>query len=108
MQGAGHGAFEQIEPADWRGALEALAITDPGPGDEATRAAARVALQLYRERFEIPFVSAALTSSAEELLMRVRIRLGNDRAAEEDAAREEVRRIVGSRGHAAGSHEAPG
>lgn len=56
--------------------------------------AALLAIRLYRDRFGFPFVSAIATPTAEELLMRVRIRLGNDPEPEGRAAREHLRRLV--------------
>ena len=66
-------------------------------GDRDVREAARLALQLYHDRFGYPFVSAIAAPTADELLMRVRIRLGNDPEPEGRAAREHLRRLVRAR-----------
>jgi 2-oxo-4-hydroxy-4-carboxy-5-ureidoimidazoline decarboxylase len=79
---------------------EALASVPPpviGGADEGTRAAAHTAIDMYRERFGYPFVTGIETPTAEELLMRVRIRLGNEPAPELRAAREHLRRYVRTR-----------
>lgn len=90
-------AWDVMSAEEWEAALAANAEETLPPGAEETRRAAAVALRLYRERFGIPFVSAVHSPVADELLMRVRIRLGNDPAAELDAARSELRRIVRQR-----------
>lgn len=78
----------------------ALAAVPPPPidqGDPDVRDAARLALQLYLDRFGYAFVSAIAAPTADELLMRVRIRLGNDPEPEGRAAREHLRRLVRAR-----------
>jgi 2-oxo-4-hydroxy-4-carboxy-5-ureidoimidazoline decarboxylase len=78
-------------------ALEAVPAPAVGGADEGTRAAAHAAIGMYRDRFGYPFVTGIETPTAEELLMRVRIRLGNDPAPEWRAAREHLRRHVRTR-----------
>ncbi|HEX6309393.1 MAG TPA: 2-oxo-4-hydroxy-4-carboxy-5-ureidoimidazoline decarboxylase [Longimicrobiales bacterium] len=63
-------------------------------GAEEVRQAARLALRLYRDRFGYPYVSSIGAPAADELLMRVRIRLGNDPVPEGRAARDHLRRLV--------------
>jgi 2-oxo-4-hydroxy-4-carboxy-5-ureidoimidazoline decarboxylase len=66
-------------------------------GDADALEAARLALRLYESRFGYPYVSSIPTPTAEELLMRVRIRLGNEPEPEWNAAREHFRRLVQAR-----------
>ncbi|MBR9990872.1 MAG: hypothetical protein KFH98_14015 [Gemmatimonadetes bacterium] len=75
-------------------ALEAVPAPSVERGDPDAHAAALLAIRLYRDRFGYPFVSGVATPTAEELLMRVRIRLGNDPEPENRAAREHLRRHV--------------
>ena len=77
--------------------LAAVAAPPIGAGDRDVGEAARLALQLYHDRFGYPFVSAIAAPTADELLMRVRIRLGNDPEPESRAAREHLRRLVRAR-----------
>jgi hypothetical protein len=62
--------------------LEVALAAEPEPrteeGDADAREAARLALRLYESRFGYAYVSSIPTPTAEELLMRVRIRLGNE------------------------------
>jgi 2-oxo-4-hydroxy-4-carboxy-5-ureidoimidazoline decarboxylase len=90
-------ALQELEPADWREALLAERMPEVVGGDAGTRAAAALAVKLYRDRFGYAFVVAAERPSADELLMRVRIRLGNDAEAELRTAAGELRRIVRAR-----------
>lgn len=90
-------AIVRIDDADVAPALEAIGEAQTPDGDPDTRDAASLALQLYRERFGYPFVSAIPTPTVEELLMRVRIRLGNEPGPEGRAARDHLRRIVRAR-----------
>jgi 2-oxo-4-hydroxy-4-carboxy-5-ureidoimidazoline decarboxylase len=90
-------ALDDLTDEDWREALcgePAPAIHDADPG---TRAAAETAVRLYRQHFGYSFVVAASRIPGEELLMRVRIRLGNDAVTELQAAAAELRRIVDAR-----------
>jgi 2-oxo-4-hydroxy-4-carboxy-5-ureidoimidazoline decarboxylase len=81
--------------------LEAALAAEPEPGTEEGDAdaldAARLALRLYESRFGYSYVSSIPTPTAEELLMRVRIRLGNEPEPEGKAAREHFRRLVQAR-----------
>ncbi|HEX2167980.1 MAG TPA: 2-oxo-4-hydroxy-4-carboxy-5-ureidoimidazoline decarboxylase [Longimicrobiales bacterium] len=79
---------------DLRQALEAIPEPAVERGDPDAHQAALLAIRLYRERFGYPFVSGVDTPTAEELLMRVRIRLGNDPEPEGRAAREHLRRLI--------------
>lgn len=90
-------AMLSLEHAELVAALE----TEPEPeveqGDADVLAAARLALRLYRDRFGYPYVSSIAAPTADELLMRVRIRLGNEPVPEGRAAREHLRRLVRAR-----------
>lgn len=90
-------AILTLKPADLPRILGVVPVPEIGPGDAAVQDAARLALRLYRDRFGYPFVSAVATPTADELLMRVRIRLGNEPDPESRAAREHLRRIVRAR-----------
>lgn len=89
---AGDDAWLEIEHDDWLEAFAARTASVPDDADAASSAAAQVALDLYRERFGYPFVTSAQSRAADELLMRVRIRLGNEPDAEWSIACEEQRR----------------
>jgi len=91
---AGEDAWSMLDDTQWEDALAANAEDTVPAGPEETRRAAAVALRLYRERFGIPFVSAAHSPFADELLMRVRIRLGNEPSLEHGSARDELRRAA--------------
>jgi len=95
LQHAG-AAFEELREEDWQEAFAAIAIRELQAGDDATRSATRLALRLYEERFGYPFVSAEQLG-AEELLMRVRIRLGLEPDAQQRASRAEQRRLAHAR-----------
>ena len=88
--------LEELHEADWQEAFAAIAQREPQTGDDATRSATRLALRLYEERFGYPFVSAEQLG-AEELLMRVRIRLGLEPDAQQRASRAEQRRLTQAR-----------
>lgn len=92
---AADAAFAELEPADWR---QGFADVGEPPvaqdGEPGTQAAATLALRLYRERFGYPFITAAPPMACDELLMRIRIRLGNDEQAEFRASAAELRRLV--------------
>ena len=83
-----------MEEAELRSQLEAVPPPAVERGDPDAWDAALLAMRLYRDRFGFPFVSGIATPTAEELLMRVRIRLGNDPEPEARAAREHVRRLI--------------
>lgn len=87
-------AIAEMPDADLAFALEHTPPPTVERGDPDAHQAALLAIRLYRERFGYAFVSAIDTPTAEELLMRVRIRLGNDPEPEGRAAREHLRRRV--------------
>lgn len=89
---AGDDAWFEIGRDDWLEAFTARAAIVPADTDVASSAAAAVALNLYSERFGYPFVTSAQSRAADELLMRVRIRLGNEPDAEWAVTCEEQRR----------------
>src|SRR5919109_2053116 len=89
-------ALEQLADEDWLEAFAGAAIRELQAGDEATRNATRVALRLYEERFGYPFVVAEQLGG-EELLMRVRIRLGLEPDAQQRASRAQQRRLTHAR-----------
>ncbi|HSK17814.1 MAG TPA: 2-oxo-4-hydroxy-4-carboxy-5-ureidoimidazoline decarboxylase [Longimicrobiales bacterium] len=83
-----------LDEAELRTLLEAVPPPAVEHGHPDVRDAALLAIRLYRDRFGFPFVSAIATPTADELLMRVRIRLGNEPEPEGRAAREHLRRVV--------------
>lgn len=83
-----------LDEAELRAALDAVPPPAVERGDRDAHEAALLAIRLYRDRFGYAFVSGIETPTAEELLMRVRIRLGNDPEPEGRAAREHLRRLV--------------
>jgi hypothetical protein len=89
-------------------ALDAVPAPAVERGNADAHSAALLAIRLYRDRFGYPFVSGVPTPTSEELLMRVRIRLGNDPEPEGRAAREHLRRHVRARVRAAQEAGAPG
>jgi 2-oxo-4-hydroxy-4-carboxy-5-ureidoimidazoline decarboxylase len=97
LQRAGEDALVALPPAEVVAALQAEAEPEVHGADDGTRAAAATALRLYATHFGYPFVLAAGRIPADGLLMRVRIRLGNDEAEELRAATDELRRLVRSR-----------
>jgi 2-oxo-4-hydroxy-4-carboxy-5-ureidoimidazoline decarboxylase len=95
---AADAAFAGLDLQQWRQGFAAAGDPAvPADGEPGTRAAAELALQLYGERFGHPFVSAARPMDADELLMRIRIRLGNDARAELRTAAAELRRLARTR-----------
>jgi 2-oxo-4-hydroxy-4-carboxy-5-ureidoimidazoline decarboxylase len=92
----GDRAFEDLGDEDWLEAFADAAVRALNTGDDGTRSATRVALRLYEERFGYPFVIAEQLGG-EELLMRVRIRLGLEPAAQMRASRWEQRRLTHTR-----------
>lgn len=102
---ASTGALADAADAEWsaldalhmKDVLEAHAVVVPRVGDTATQQAAELALQLYRARFGHAFVSAVPSRAADEFLMRVRIRLGNEPEVEWRISCEEVRRSARQR-----------
>ena len=97
-----------LEAEQLRTLLEGMPAPAVERGDPDAWDAALLAMRLYRDRFDFPFVSAIPTPTAEELLMRVRIRLGNDPEPEERAAREHLRRLVRRRIQDLQESDAPG
>jgi 2-oxo-4-hydroxy-4-carboxy-5-ureidoimidazoline decarboxylase len=91
---AADAAFDELSPEDWKVTLGATRARAPEQGDAATVEAVRTALRLYEERFAHPFVAVTSSDTADELLMRVRIRLGNEPDLEWRITREEQRRLV--------------
>lgn len=83
-----------LEDTELHRALDAVPAPAVERGDPDAQQAALLAIRLYRDRFGYAFVSGVDTPTAEELLMRVRIRLGNDPEPEGRAAREHLRRHV--------------
>lgn len=82
VQSAAESAWRQLETADWREAIAAQAPRELPPADAGTRAALLLALRLYGERFGYGFIAEQRDLPGEELLMRVRIRLGQEPDAE--------------------------
>jgi 2-oxo-4-hydroxy-4-carboxy-5-ureidoimidazoline decarboxylase len=76
------GLLAALSVEEWAAAVAAIGAWPVPPCDEGTRRAARAALDLYRERFGYHFLTAHQHLDGEQLLMRVRIRLGHDEAAE--------------------------
>jgi 2-oxo-4-hydroxy-4-carboxy-5-ureidoimidazoline decarboxylase len=97
LEAAADAAWAALDDGAWLECFEEAAARVPDTGDEGTRAAAVTALQLYRARFDRAFVTAADCHAADELLMRVRIRLGLDERAEWRASCDEQRRLTRQR-----------
>lgn len=90
-------AFVSLDDAELKRAVAAEPMPAVESGNPDVREAALLALQLYRDRFGYAYVSSIDSPTADELLMRVRIRLGNDPVPEGRAAREHMRRVARSR-----------
>lgn len=86
-----------LDEAELKHALDAVPQPAAEHGHPDARTAALLAIRLYRDRFGYAFVSGIEAPTAEELLMRVRIRLGNDLEPECRAAREHLRRAIRTR-----------
>jgi 2-oxo-4-hydroxy-4-carboxy-5-ureidoimidazoline decarboxylase len=97
LRDAADAAWRGVDDDDLRGALTAVATTVPLVGDEGTRAAAELALRLYRHRFGYRFLTHTDTPTADELLMLIRIRLGHDESAELRRSRVEFSRLTRQR-----------
>jgi 2-oxo-4-hydroxy-4-carboxy-5-ureidoimidazoline decarboxylase len=82
LWGTVEAAWQHLEPEDWQQAIAALPQRDLPPADQGTQQALTLALRLYDERFGYPFIAEQEHLPAEELLMRIRIRLGQDPPAE--------------------------
>jgi 2-oxo-4-hydroxy-4-carboxy-5-ureidoimidazoline decarboxylase len=91
---AADAAWPALDDPDWLDAFQGGALRQLPPGDDGTTSAIVVALELFRERFGYPFVIAAAGVTGEELLMRVRIRLGLEPDAQMRASRAELRRVA--------------
>jgi 2-oxo-4-hydroxy-4-carboxy-5-ureidoimidazoline decarboxylase len=87
-------AWSSLDGGDWRAAHAELGDYPVPPADDGTRAAIDVALRLYLERFGHRFIAAHENLTAEELLMRIRIRLGHEVLAETRKMRAEQRLIT--------------
>jgi 2-oxo-4-hydroxy-4-carboxy-5-ureidoimidazoline decarboxylase len=94
---AGQAALDELSDEDWREALSAEPEPEVAGSDAGTDAAAETAVRLYRQHFGYPFVAASPRMGADELLMRVRIRLGHDAESELRSAAAELRRVVRAR-----------
>jgi 2-oxo-4-hydroxy-4-carboxy-5-ureidoimidazoline decarboxylase len=90
-------AFHLIGDDEWIAVFRAAGDPEVMDVDGGTRSATLVALKLYHERFGYPFVVAAEQLGGEELLMRVRIRLGLEPNAQLRASRAEQRKIAQTR-----------
>jgi hypothetical protein len=93
-----------LDDSGLRLALDAVPPPAAEHGHPDARTAALLAIRLYRDRFGYAFVSGIDAPTAEELLMRVRIRLGNDLEPEGRAAREHLRRAFRTRVQAFAEH----
>lgn len=91
---AAEAAWRALDGPEWRAAHAAVGERPIPAGDEGTRAATHLALRLYTERFGLNFIAAQEQLTAEELLMRIRIRLGHEVLAETRKARAEQRIIT--------------
>lgn len=90
-------AFLTLDEAELRRAVDARPEPAVETGNAGVRQATQLALRLYRDRFGYPYVSSIDAPTADELLMRVRIRLGNEPEPEGRAAREHLRRLARAR-----------
>jgi 2-oxo-4-hydroxy-4-carboxy-5-ureidoimidazoline decarboxylase len=90
-------AWSALQHADWLDAFEGAVVRDSPETDEGTGAAIAKAFDLFRERFGYPFVTAGPGTTGEELLMRIRIRLGLEAEAQMRASCTELRRVALSR-----------
>ena len=93
-----------LDDAELKRALDAVPPPAAEHGHPDARTAALLAIRLYRDRFGFAFVSGIDAPTAEELLMRVRIRLGNDPEPEGRAAREHLWRAIRARVQAFAEH----
>jgi 2-oxo-4-hydroxy-4-carboxy-5-ureidoimidazoline decarboxylase len=94
LRDAAEAAWLAVDDADLRTALSAFPTAVPLDGNEGTRAAAEMALRLYRQRFGYRFLTITDNLSADELLMLVRIRLGHDEEPELRRSRLEFIRLT--------------
>lgn len=84
----------ELDDTELRDVLENVPAPTARHGDPDALEAALLAVRLYHDRFGFRFVSGIDTPTSEELLMRVRIRLGNDPEPERRAAREHLSRLL--------------
>ena len=84
----------ELDDAELRDVLENVPAPTARQGDPDALEAALLAVRLYHDRFGFRFVSGIDSPTSEELLMRVRIRLGNDPEPESRAARDHLRRLL--------------
>jgi 2-oxo-4-hydroxy-4-carboxy-5-ureidoimidazoline decarboxylase len=94
LRDAAEASWQAVDDTDLRSALSAFTTAVPLDGDEGTRAAAEMALRLYRQRFGYRFLTIIDNLSADELLMLVRIRLGHDEGPELRRSRVEFMRLT--------------
>jgi hypothetical protein len=94
LRDAAEAAWLAVDDTDLRTALSTYITAVPLDGEEGTRAAAEMALRLYRQRFGYRFLAVTDNLSADELLMLVRIRLGHDEGAELRRSRVEFSRLT--------------
>jgi 2-oxo-4-hydroxy-4-carboxy-5-ureidoimidazoline decarboxylase len=94
LRDAAESAWLAVGDMDLRTALSDYITAVPLDGDEGTRAAAEMALRLYRQRFGYRFLAITDNVSADELLMLVRIRLGHDEGPELRRSRVEFMRLT--------------
>jgi 2-oxo-4-hydroxy-4-carboxy-5-ureidoimidazoline decarboxylase len=87
-------ALGELSLDEWATAVNAAGDWPIPACDDGTRAAATVALGLYREQFGHRFVTAHENLTADQLLMRIRIRLGHEDAAELRKSRAEHAIVV--------------
>jgi 2-oxo-4-hydroxy-4-carboxy--5-ureidoimidazoline (OHCU) decarboxylase len=94
LREAAESAWLAVDDTALRTSLSAFITAVPLDGDEGTRAAAEMALRLYRQRFGYRFLTVTDNLSADELLMLVRIRLGHDEGPELRRSRGEFVRLT--------------
>jgi 2-oxo-4-hydroxy-4-carboxy-5-ureidoimidazoline decarboxylase len=82
MLADGRSLLSALSREEWAAAAAAIGEWPVPPCDEGTRRATQVALELYRERFGYRFLTSHQNLDGEQLLMRIRIRLGHEEAAE--------------------------
>jgi 2-oxo-4-hydroxy-4-carboxy--5-ureidoimidazoline (OHCU) decarboxylase len=94
LREAAEAAWLAVDDTDLRTTLSTFITAVPLEGDEGTRAAAEMALRLYRHRFGYRFLTIPDNLAADELLMLVRIRLGHDEGPELRRSRLEFVRLT--------------